>query len=113
MKINDVIVKADELRMNTLDDEQKTKWLYELDCAVAEIMGKEAPTWRFPDNRELLVPMRYEDLYVKYLVAMIDYYNGESALYANDITIYNQDMKEFRAWWIRNNRPASSGGWVV
>lgn len=113
MKINDAIVAADELRMNTLDDEQKAKWLYELDCAVAEIMGKAAPTWKFPENKELLIPMQHEEVYVKYLVAMIDYYNGESELYANDITLYEQAMKEFRSWYIRNNRPRSAGGWVV
>ena len=113
MKITDAIAKADGLRMNTLEDEQKAKWLYELDCSVAEMMGRDAPTWKFPDDRELLMPVQHEDIYVKYLVAMIDYFNGESALYANDITLYESAMAEARAWWIRNNRPKSVGGWVV
>lgn len=113
MNTADVIAKADGLRMNTLEDEQKARWIYELDCSIAEIMDKPAPEWRFPDNRELLMPMQHEDVYVKYLVAMIDYYNGESALYANDITIYESAMKEARAWYIRNNRPKSSGNWRV
>lgn len=113
MKITDCIAAADELRMNTLEDEQKSRWLYELDCSIAEIMGKGIPAWKFPDDRELLMPAPHEEVYVKYLVAMIDYYNGESELYANDISIYNQAMKEARAWWIRNNRPASSGNWRV
>ena len=113
MTINDAMVKADNLRMNALDDEQKARWLYELDCEIAEMMGKEIPEWKFPCERELLMGAPHEDIYVKYLVAMIDYYNGEGELYANDITIFNDAMKKARAWWIRNNRPASSGSWRV
>ena len=113
MTINDVIVKADELRMNSLDDEQKARWLYELDCEMAEMMGVEMPRWKFPDERELLMGAPHEDLYVKYLVAMIDYYNGEGELYANDITIYNSALQAARSWWIRNNRPKSLGKWRV
>ena len=113
MKTNDAIVKADNLRLNTLDDEQKARWIYELDCEIAEMMEIEAPEWVFPTDRELLMPAEHADLYVKYLVAMIDYYNGEGELYVNDITIYNDAMKKARAWWIRHNRPASAGKWRV
>ena len=113
MTINDAIVKADELRMNTLDDEQKARWLYELDCEMAEMMGKDMPAFKFPETRELMLGAPHEDVYVKYLVAMIDYYNGEGELYANDIAIYNDAVNKARAWWIRNHRPASSGSWRV
>lgn len=115
MRMAEAIAKADELRMNSLSDEQKSKWLFELDCAVAEMMGSDEPVWDFPcdSERELLMPERYEDVYVKYLVAMIDYYNGESELYSNDISIYNQAMKEAGAWLIRRNRPASAGSWRI
>lgn len=113
MKYTDAIARADELRLNTLSDEQKTRWLYELDCTVAEMIEKPIPVWEFPTKRELLMPSPHEDVYVKYLVAMIDYYNGEAALYSNDLEIYNQSMSEARAWWIRNNCPRSSGNWRV
>ena len=113
MNTNDVIVKADDLRMNALDDEQKARWVYELDCQMAEMMGKPTPEWKFPDDRELMMGTPHEDIYVKYLVAMIDYYNGEDEQYANDITIFNDAEKKARAWWIRNNRPKSSGRWRV
>ena len=113
MTINDAIVKADALRMNSLDDEQKARWLYELDCGMAEIMGRPMPEWKFPDGRELMMGAPHEDIYVKYLVAMIDYYSGEGELYANDIAIFNDAEKKARTWWIRNNRPASSGSWRI
>lgn len=113
MTINEAIVSADNLRMNALDEEQKARWLYELDCEFAEMMGRDIPTFKFPEKRELMLGAPHEDVYVKYLVAMIDYYNGEGELYANDISIYNDAVSKAKAWWIRHNRPKSSGNWRV
>lgn len=113
MKINDAIAHANELRLNSLSDEQKYTWVYELECSVCEMMGKEAPKKNFPENIELSMPSEHEDVYVKYLAAKIDYYNGEMNLYANDISVYEEAMDAARAWYIRNRRPASSGKWVV
>jgi hypothetical protein len=113
MTINDVIAKADELRINTLSDEQKYTWVYELECVVREMTGDKIPLKNFPEDIELKMPVEHEDVYVKHLAAKIDYYNGEMKLYANDIEVYNDAMKEARAWWIRQHRPASSGRWVV
>ena len=113
MTINDAIAKAGELRLNAISEEQKYAWVYELECSVCEMMGKEPPKKEFPKDIELSMPEAHEDVYVKYLAAKIDYYNGETALYANDLAIYNEAMDAARAWYIRNNRPASSGGWRV
>lgn len=113
LDINDAIARADELRLNALSDEQKYRWVYELECSVCEMMGKESPQKTFPENFELSMPSEHADVYVKYLAAKIDYYNGETALYANDLAIYNEAMDAARAWYIRNNRPVSSGGWRV
>ena len=113
MNFNDAIARADELRLNTASDEQKTRWLYELDCRIAEMMGIVAPTWEFPCERELLLPEMHADVYVKYLVAMLDFYNGENDQYANDSAIFEHAFDEACSWWIRNHRPASSGNWRV
>ena len=113
MTINDAIAKAGELRLNAISEEQKYTWVYELECAVCEMMGEEPPKKEFPKDIELAMPAAHEDVYVKYLAAKIDYYNGETALYTNDLAIYNEAMDAARAWYIRNNRPASSGGWRI
>lgn len=113
MTINDAIAKAGELRLNAISEEQKYTWVYELECSVCEMMGEEPPKKEFPKDIELAMPEAHEDIYVKYLAAKIDYYNGETALYANDLAIYNEAMEAARAWYIRNNRPVSSGGWRV
>ena len=113
MKYTDAIARANELRLNTLSDEQKARWVYELECRVAEMEGKEEPEWNFPCDDELLLPERHADVYVKYLVAMMDFASGENEQYANDTVVFEDAFDEARTWWIRNNRPVSSGGWKV
>jgi hypothetical protein len=113
MTVNDAIARADELRVNLFGEAQKAGWIHSADCAIAEMMGVEHPTNTFPNDRELLMPSPYDDVYVKYLMAMIAYHNGESGQYANDMELYNEAMERAGCWWIRNHRPASKGNWRV
>ena len=111
--INDAMARANELRLNVLSDEQKYTWVYELECRVCEMMGKAAPEKNFPANIELSLPEAHQDVYVKHLVARIDYYNGEMGMYANDMEVFNQAMDDACSWWIRHNKPTSPRRWVV
>lgn len=113
MRINDAIARADALRPNVLSDEQKYTWVFELECEVSELMGRELPLTRFPENIELMMPSAHEDVYVKYLAAQIDYYNGESALYANDQAIFEDAWARARAWYVRTHEPKNYGNWRV
>ena len=114
MRVKEAIKQANSLRDNLLPDEQKAAWLFNLDGEIAEMMEIDAPVNTWPeDDAELLMPAPHDDIYTFYLVAMIDYYNQESTLYANDMNIFNQAMKGARAWWRRNNRPTSAGDWRV
>lgn len=106
MTINDAIAGANELRLNALSVEQKYTWIYELECSICEMMGKPSPVKNFPENITLSMPPEHEDVYVKYLAAKIDYYNGETALYANDYAVYSEAADAAQAWWIRHNRPS-------
>ncbi len=111
MKLTEVIRQADDLRMNTLGEDQKAQWLHELDGKIAEIMERDIPQNTWPDDRELLMPAPCDNIYVLYLVAMIDYYNQETAMYTNDMAMFNQAYSEAKAWWRRNNIPKSRGNW--
>ena len=111
--INDAIARADELRMNAISEEQKYTWVYELECSVCEMMGKQSPKKNFPQDIELSMPDEHADVYVKYLAAKIDYYNGEAAMYANDLAIYNDAMETAQAWWARNHEPTQRSSWKV
>ena len=111
MKVSEAIKEADALRPNTVDDEQKVKWLQELEGEIAEMLGVECPTIQFPvENQSLLLP-DHEEVYPRYLIAMIDYYNGESALYENDITLFNRIYAEAKAFYRRHHVPKQEKDW--
>ena len=76
-------------------------------------MDKETPTFSFPSDRELLMTEPHEDIYVRYLMAMIDHYNGEYEMYTNDIVVFKDAYDEAVGWWRRHHRPKSSGHWEV
>lgn len=65
------------------------------------------------EDKTLLLPQPYDEVYVLYLVAQIDYYNKETALYANDAAMYDMAMREAQAWWRRNHQPRAATNWVV
>lgn len=111
MTIFEAITRANTLRANTLGDAQKYAWVNDLDGQIAEMMGKDAPLSVFPEDRELLMPSPHEEIYQLYLVSKIDYYNNEIDMYTNDLMVYESALNEAKAWWRRNNRPASAGNW--
>lgn len=110
MTVTGTISKADELRMNTISDEQKAEWVMGLDKEIAERMGTAYRVHDWPaGDGELLLPSPYDRVYVLYLCSQIDYYNNETALYGNDKAVYDESLSEALAWWRRENCPADSG----
>ena len=132
MTVKNAIAKANELRLNTMSDEQKASLLREIDGELLEMFAADAhppvepteeeepvePGWpvvnTWPDeDPELLMPFPHDAAYIMYLCAQIDYYNMEIDLYQNDMTAYNAAMAAGRAWWRRHHRPWRSFNWRV
>ena len=109
----EAITKANELRPNALPDEQKADWLMELDGKLAEMMQTAPPERRWPEDQLLLMPFPYDNIYTLYVAAMIDYYQQETDLYENDMTMFNQALTEAKAWYRRSHRPLPGGNWRV
>jgi hypothetical protein len=106
MKLKEAIRKADSLRPNTIDEEQKVKWIAELEGEIAETERTDIPNdgWAEEDP-VLLMPYPKDEIYVLYLMAKIDYANEEMQLYADDSAMANERITEAKAWWVRNNPP--------
>lgn len=113
MYLREAIARANEMRINTINDSTKSKWAYTVDCGVAEIMHVEKPRETFPADRELLMPSPHDEIYVLYIAAMIDYQNGEIELYRNDIAVFEEAMKQASAWYRRNHPAKNYGGWKI
>ena len=104
MTVQQAMAMADELRPNMIEDKTKAFWLYELDGRVAEMMEITPPAFDFPKSHDLLLQAPYESVYVRYLTAMIDYYQGEMSLYDGDMTLFNAAMKDAAAAWRRGHK---------
>lgn len=117
MTISEAISQVDELKPNDYSMEQKIKWLNRLDTAIkteiidtrdgadqVEFNGYTAET---PPDTELLVPPPYDDIYIYWLQAQIDYFNGEISKYTNDIAMYNNQYSAFQRYYFRNHKSAS------
>lgn len=115
MTIIEAINKIDALKHNTFSKEDKIGWLSTLDGIIKkEIIdtheGYEKVTFNCydestPNNTELLVPAPYEDIYIKWLEAQIDYHTGEIGKYSNSMIMYNSAYSAFERHYNRANMP--------
>ena len=115
MTIIEAINKIDSLKPNTYTQDDKIKWLSNLDGIIkAEIIdtheGGENVVFNgygydVSVNTELLVPYPYDDLYIKWLESQIDYTNAEYGKYNNSVTAYNTAYSAFERYYNRKHKP--------
>ena len=114
MKIIEAIQMVDALKPNNYSQEDKIGWLSTLDGIIKrEIIdtheGGGAITFNGYDmsslETELLIPAPYDDIYIKWLEAQIDYANGETKRFNNSITMYNTAYSAFSRYYNRNHMP--------
>ena len=115
MTIHEAIARLDMLKHNTFTDEQKIAWLSELDGHIRTNLldthegGPEEPFTGYdaltPRDTKLLVLFPDDGFYVPYLMAMVDYHNGEIEKYNNSNAIYRAQYNLFRCRYTRNHMP--------
>ena len=119
MTILDVLGQVDGRKHNTYTQSEKIAWLSQLDTMVKrEVMdGHEgAENCPFTGYREdtdlqtvLLVPAPYDELYLRFLEAQMDYHNGEYQAYNNAISLFESIYKDYQAFYIRSHLPLGGG----
>lgn len=115
MTIIEAINRIDALKPNDYSQEDKVAWLSQIDGSIKkEIIdtheGGEAITFNgyneeTPMDTELIVPTPYDDVYIKWLEAQIDYANSEYGRYNNSMVAYNSALTSFERFYNRNNMP--------
>lgn len=115
MTIIEAINHINSLKPNTYTPEDKIAWLSTLDGNIKkEIIdtheGSEDVTFNgYDENTPLdtimLVPPPYDDIYLKWLEAQIDYHNGETAKYSNSMIAYNNAYSAFSRHYNRTHMP--------
>lgn len=118
--MNKVLERVGRTKPNALSDEDKARWLLELDRRIYEEITKaddpeRTPPEVFPEDgeKELVVKAPYDNLYDLYLTAMIEYWMREYDAYNNTVTLFRQAYDEFRARWRRDHRPKPTPGFQV
>lgn len=119
MTIAEAISKVDELKPNTYTQEDKIGWLSALDARVKTqiIDAHEHADHIFfygydemtGEETELLVGAPYDEMYLRWLEAMIDYHNSDDDRYNNAITLFNNAYEGFKKHYTRTHMPLSHG----
>lgn len=119
MTITGAINRVDGIKPNGFRLDEKVRWLSVLDGRVhkelyerylnpvqREFGGYDEKTSL---TRELLVPYPYDEMYVRFLEAQIDYANGEYEKYNNSITLFNAAWSAFEKYFRRAHKPETKG----
>ena len=117
MTIMDALYRIDELKPNSYSQPEKIKWLSSLDGVIkSEIIdthegGESVAFSGYSEdadlNTVLLVPAPYDDIYLKWLEAQIDYTNGEIGKYNNSMVAYNDAYDLYWRHYNRTHMPKS------
>ena len=115
MTLIEAINRIDSFKPNTYVQTDKIKWLSNLDGIIKkEIIdtheGSEEVIFDGYDvdtalDTVMLVPAPYDDIYLKWLEAQIDYVNGDTAKYNNSMTMYNSAYSAFERYYNRTHMP--------
>lgn len=115
MKIIEAINKIDDLKSNTYTQGDKVVWLSRLDAMVKNHVinthegGDGVPFTGYNVETdlesELLLPEPYDEAYLRWMEAQIDYHNGEYAKYNNSIEMFNAVWRNYQNFYNRTHMP--------
>lgn len=114
MTIQEAIARVDSLKPNQYKHPEKVAWLSDVDGKIyTEVISKRENTegieWKpYTENTDvslkLLVDDPYTEVYIYYLCAKIDWYNGEYDRYNNDMTAFNQAYQESVTNYVKGHK---------
>jgi chemotaxis protein histidine kinase CheA len=114
MKVKDALALARRLKPNnedTFTDEVLVQFLNEIEgrmqTEVLKIAAEDCVQYdaETDSETELIIGPPHDKIYYLYLIAMIDYTNGEFDKYNNDLVTVNQHITEWARWFTRTHRP--------
>ena len=116
MTINEAIGQLDSGRNNAFSRLEKIMWLDRLDRQVALFMAnyENAPlfsgyTADTPGNQQLLLSSPFDEAYLRYMEAQMDYQNGEFTRFNNAIGLFHSAISAFENHYNRTNMPIGGG----
>lgn len=114
---SEIIKRVDQNKPNSFEVDEKLRWLTELNGKIAQevMMMSVSGVRNLPRDKkalkcEALVGFPYDDLYDRYLEAMIDFHNGEYSNYQNSMEAYNSAYNTFLNWYLNTYDPVQGYG---
>ena len=106
--VNSILERVARLKPNAIDDRDAARWIMDLnDRLIRELhMPPDTPrpvTWPEDGDMPLAASGPYDELYVFYTVAMIEFYQREYGNYNNSIIQFNDRCADFRRAWRRGH----------
>jgi hypothetical protein len=114
MKVREAIDRIDSLKHNTYTYGEKIEWLSRLDGIIKDQIidthedGDDIVFEGYTDNdmeSDLLVKAPYDEMYIRWLEAQIDYYNGEIARYNNSMLMFQTAYEGYQKYYNRSHMP--------
>ncbi len=114
MTIIEAINRIDSLKQNTYSQTDKVAWLSTLDSMVKNHIidtheGDDVEFTGYDENTDietaLLIPAPYDEAYLRWMEAQIDYHNREYGSYNNAIEMFNTTYKGFQDYYNRTHMP--------
>jgi hypothetical protein len=116
VKINEAINQLDALKPNTYSGSEKIVWLSRLDAMIKKNIidtheGGDVTFTGYDEgtdqSTELIVAEPYDEMYIRWLEAQIDYANGEYERYNNSVELFNTAYEEYKKYYNRTHTPKS------
>lgn len=113
MTASDVIMTADRVRPNIVEDDDKLRWISVLEKQIIDHMTRYGECDKSSDeihhSSVLSLGEEYKDMYIYYVVSMIDLANQDIAMYNNSCSFFNEMFDAWQKKWRRQNLPLTSG----
>lgn len=120
MTIIEAINKTDALKSNTYTQDEKVAWLNNLEWRIKQEVidtheGGEDVIFTGYDGdinvttTELIAKAPHDEVYLRWMQAQIDYYNGEINKYNLSITMFNAAYEGFCNYYNRTHMPSAAG----
>lgn len=112
MTIAQVVELVDNVKPNAFSTAAKIAWLSQCEGLVQTevwLTAIEDVVSYGPDtdgSTVLLVSPPHDKIYQAYLMAMIDFANGEYDFYQNTMQVFNAWFREYQRWYANRYRPA-------
>lgn len=120
MTLQDVITQCDDLKPNQFTALQKLKWINQVESKIWKeiIINREIPLdddgnptltlneYKEEDMDIQLLAADYSELYLYYLMSMVDLFNEETSRYNVSMSMFNEAYRGFADQWYREHGPA-------